>query len=42
MEFVIDWQFLTNAGLNGGSSLCLDLMWLSAFGKKQQEAVEVC
>jgi hypothetical protein len=42
MDFVADWRFVTDADVNGGSSVYLELMWLSAFGKKQKEAVEVC
>jgi len=34
MEFFIDWHFVTDADVNGGSSVCLELMWLRAFGKK--------
>jgi len=40
--FIIDWQFATDAHVNVGTSVYLMLTWLSAFGKRQQEAAEVC
>jgi len=42
MNFIIDWQFAVDADVYIGSSVYLGLTLLSAFGKKQQEAVEVC
>jgi len=42
MNFIIYWQFAADADVNVGSSVYLGLTWLSAFRKKQQEAVEVC
>ena len=41
MSFVIDWQFVTDADFKEGSSVCLEMVRLSEFGKKQQEAVEM-
>jgi hypothetical protein len=42
MNFIIRWQFTADADINVGTSVYLGLTWLSAFGKKQQETVEVC
>jgi hypothetical protein len=37
MDFVIDWQFVIDGDVNVGLSVYLELMWLSAFGRKSNK-----
>jgi hypothetical protein len=39
--FVIDWKCVADADVIAGCSVYLDLIWLSAFGKRQKEGAEV-
>jgi hypothetical protein len=42
MDFVTDWQFVIDGGVNVGISVYLELMWLSAFGEKATKSCKDC